>query len=181
MDNAKILNTLFQQAVSAINAGNVAQLEALLVAHPHLVQDRLAVPGAWLYDVIGNALDGFFQKPYLLWFVAEDPVRTGKLPHNIVEVTQVILQAAQREQGDNLQEQLDYALRLVAWSLVAPACGVQIALLDVLLTAGASADGSHNRGSALSGALGRCQPARADGHIERQTAWPRTGGTQRQS
>jgi peptide-methionine (S)-S-oxide reductase len=46
------------------------------------VRDRLESPGAWLRDKVGGALDGFFRQPYLLWFVAEDPVRNGKLPGN---------------------------------------------------------------------------------------------------
>jgi len=37
-------------------------------------------------DTVGGAVDGFFQRPYLLWFVAEDPVRNGKLPRNIAAV-----------------------------------------------------------------------------------------------
>ena len=43
-----------------------------------------------------GALDGFFSKPYPLWFIAEDPVRTGELPSNIVEVTQLIVDTARR-------------------------------------------------------------------------------------
>jgi peptide-methionine (S)-S-oxide reductase len=43
---------------------------------------------------------------------------------------------------DNLQEQLDYALRLVSLSWVARKCEVQIELIDVLIDAGASPDGS---------------------------------------
>jgi peptide-methionine (S)-S-oxide reductase len=86
-------------------------------------------------------LDGFFQKPYLLWFVAEDPVRNGKLPGNIVQVTRAIIQAAEHEGVESLREQIDYALRLVSWSRVARECDVQIPLMDVLLDAGASPDG----------------------------------------
>jgi len=106
-----------------------------------LVRERLVSPGAWLRDSVGGALDGFFQKPYLLWFVAEDPVRNGKLPGNIGAVARTIIKAAQREGVDNLQEQLDYALRLVCWSWIARDCGVQIELIDVLIDAAASPDG----------------------------------------
>ena len=42
----------------------------------------------------------------------------------------------------NLQEQLDYALRLVSWSTVARKCGVQIELIDVLADAGATLSGN---------------------------------------
>lgn len=141
MDNPEILDPLFREAVSAIDAGDVTTLERLLAAHPRLVRDRLDSPGAWLRALVGGALEGFFRQPYLLWFVAEDPVRNGKLPRNIAQVTRTIIQAAKREGVDSLREQLDYALRLVAWSGVARECDVQIELIDVLVDAGASPDG----------------------------------------
>jgi len=135
------LDTLFRDAVTAIDAGDVATLERLLAVHPGLVRDRLKAPGAWLRDKVGSALDGFFRNPYLLWFVAEDPVRNGRLSGNIAEVTRTIIRAAERERVKSLKAQLDYALRLVSWSGVASDCGVQIALIDVLVDAGASPEG----------------------------------------
>jgi Ankyrin repeats (3 copies) len=134
-------DALFREAVSAIDAGDVATLRNLLGAHPGLVRDRLDEPGAWLRDRVGGTLDGFFRHPYLLWFVAEDPVRNGKLPGNIADVAHTIIEAATREGADSLQEQLDYALRLVCWSWIARECGVQIELVDILIDAGASVDG----------------------------------------
>src|SRR3989442_8139272 len=113
-----------------------------MAKHPRLLRDRLDTPSAWLRDKVGDALDGFFQKPYLLWCVAEDPVRNGKLPRNIAQVTRTIIQAAKREGGDTLREQLDHALQLASWSWIAQQGGVQIELIDVLVDAGASADGN---------------------------------------
>ena len=136
------LGPLFREAVSAIDAGDVTALERLLVEHPRLLRERLDPPGAWLRDKVGGALDGFFRKPYLLWFVAEDPVRQGKLPRNIAQVTRAIIEAARREGVDSLPAQLDYALRLVSWSWIARECGVQIELIDALVDAGASPDGN---------------------------------------
>jgi Ankyrin repeats (3 copies) len=141
MDPAPPLDSLFREAVSAIDAGDLASLERLLAMHPELVRARLDSPGAWLRDKVGSALDGFFGRPYLLWFVAEDPVRNGKLPANIAQVADAIVTLAKREQASNLQEQLDHALRLVCWSWIARECGVQIELMDVLIDAGASVDG----------------------------------------
>lgn len=144
INNLDILDPLFREAVSAIDAGDVSALERLLSAHPRLVRERLDSPGVWLRDKASNALDGFFRQPYLLWFVAEDPVRNDKLPRNIAQATRAIIQTAKREGVNTLQEQLDYALRLVAWSWVARKCEVQIELIDVLIDAGASPDGNPN-------------------------------------
>jgi len=138
------LDPLFRAAVAAIDTGDVPALERLLAAQPVLVSARLDEPGPWLKDRVGNALDGFFRQPYLLWFVAEDPVRNGRLPANIATVAGTIIDAARRAGVDSLQEQLDYALRLVAGSWIARECGVQLALLDVLLDAGATPGETNN-------------------------------------
>lgn len=142
-DDAAALDTSFRRAVAAIDAGNIAELERLIVATPALVRERLTSPGAWLRDTVGSALNGFFQRPYLLWFAAEDPVRNGTLPANIAAVARVITDAARRESESNLQEQLDYALALVSWSWIARQRGVQVDLIDVLVDAGAALDGNQ--------------------------------------
>jgi len=130
MDNPEILDSLFREAVSAIDAGDVSALERLLAAHPKLVRDRL------------DYGEGYFRRPYLLWFVAENPIRNGKLPRNIAQVTRAILQAAERLRVDSLREQLDYALELMCSGRVARECGVQRELIDVLGEAGADLDGA---------------------------------------
>lgn len=138
------LDSLFHDAVAAIDDGDVGELKAILAAHPQLVRERLDSPGPWLSDKVGKALGGFFKRPYLLWFVAEDPVRNGKLPRNIAAVARTIIEAARRESVPDLQEQLDYALTLVSWSGISAECGVQIELIDVLIDAGANPDGNPN-------------------------------------
>lgn len=138
------LDAHFRDAVSAIDAGDVVRLEHLVTAHPELVRERLASPGAWLRQAVGGAVEGFFQRPYLLWFVAEDPVRNAQLPANIAAVARAIIDAARREHASTLQEQLDYTLTLVSWSWIARQCGVQIDLIDVLVDAGAVTDGNPN-------------------------------------
>jgi peptide-methionine (S)-S-oxide reductase len=132
------LDDLFAQAVAAIDRGDLAGMQQLLSQHPELATERLASPGPWLREAVGDAVDGFFARPYLLWFVAEDPVRAGKLPPNIVELARAVIDAARRHDSSSLQAQLDGALRLVAWSGVAAKAGVQIPLIDLLVDAGAA-------------------------------------------
>lgn len=140
----KQLDQLFGEAVALMDAGDLSGLERFLAANPRAAQERLAEPGPWLCDKFGGKLPDFFQKPYLLWFVAEDPVRTGRLPENIAQIAHAIIECVRRQNSASLPEQLDYALRLVSWSTVARRCGVQIELIDVLADAGASLDGNPN-------------------------------------
>jgi peptide-methionine (S)-S-oxide reductase len=139
------LATTFRAAVSAVDAGDVATLDRLLRDHPALATARLEGSAPWLRDQIGAALDGFFRAPYLLWFVAEDPVRNGTLPPNIAQVAATIIEAAKRSDTSTLQAQLDYALSLVSWSWIAAQHDVQLALIDVLIDAGANPDGNPNK------------------------------------
>jgi peptide-methionine (S)-S-oxide reductase len=122
------LDAQFQDAVDAIDSGDAGRLERLLAEHPRLVRERV------------DGGEGYFRRPYLLWFVAENPVRNGRLPANIAEVTRVILLAA--EGVESRQEQVDHALGLVCSGRVARECGVQRELIDVLGDAGADLNGA---------------------------------------
>ena len=132
---------LFRAAVAAIDRGDVEALRRLLAERPRLATARLDRPGAWLKDQVGDALQGFFRAPYLLWFVAEDPARLDHMPPAIVASAETIIAAAKAAPASGLQEQLDYAVRLVCWSISARRAGVQLALLETLLGHGAGLDG----------------------------------------
>ncbi|QDV90937.1 Ankyrin repeats (3 copies) [Phycisphaerae bacterium RAS2] len=133
----------FRDAVAAIDAGDEPALRRLLDARPHVAVARLDSPGEWLRGVAASDIEpgGFFHRPYLLWFIAEDPVRHGRLPSNIAAIARCIIDTARLKDPATLPEQVDYALRLVCWSWIARQCGVQIALIDELLGAGASLEG----------------------------------------
>ena len=132
------IDALFREAVTAIEAGDVPELERILSAHPELVRERLESPGTWLRESVGDALEGYFRHPYLLWFIAENPIRTGRVPANIADVTRALVAAANRERVDTLQEQLDYALELVCTGRIVRELGFQIQLIDLLVDAGAN-------------------------------------------
>ena len=109
---------MFAEAVGAIDRGDLGALRALLAEHPELLTQRLE-----------NGRDDYFARPYLLWFVAENPIRHGTLPANIVEIAQALLDAG--------AEGRDYTLALVVSGQVSRECGVQLELIDVLVEGGA--------------------------------------------
>lgn len=118
----RITDPDFRRAVDLLDAGDVRELKAHLDAHPNLVHQRVAFEG-------GN----YFQNPSLLEFVAENPIRHGKLPANIVEVARVILEAGAK----NDRAMLNEALGLVSSGRITRECGVQIPLIDLLCDYGA--------------------------------------------
>jgi hypothetical protein len=73
----------------------------------------------------------YFRNPTLLEFVAENPIRHGTLPDNIVEVTSVILDAGVERSA------LNETLMLVATGRVPRECHVQLSLIDLLCDYGA--------------------------------------------
>jgi hypothetical protein len=119
----RIEDTTFRRAVELLDAGDVAGLRARLKRHPNLVRQRVTFEG-------GN----YFRNPTLLEFVAENPVRHGKLPQNIVEVAAAILDFGVE------QSVLNETLMLVATGSVARECRAQLPLIDLLCDRGANPD-----------------------------------------
>jgi Ankyrin repeats (3 copies) len=119
----RIEDPVFRRAVDLIDAGDVAGLRAYLKQHTKLVHQHVAFEG-WNY----------FHSPTLLEFVAENPVRHGKLPANIVDIAKVILDAAPA------QSELDETLGLVATGSVPRECRMQLPLIDLLCGHGADPD-----------------------------------------
>jgi peptide-methionine (S)-S-oxide reductase len=134
------LDLRFRRAVEAMDAGDVATLERILAGDPALLRERLREPGEWLRAQVDGALEGYFAAPRLLWFVAENPIRTGRLPANIAEVARTIVRASERAEVADLAKTANYALGLVVTGRVPRESGVQVALMDVLLDAGARPD-----------------------------------------
>lgn len=128
----EIRDPVFAEAVAAIDTGDTAKLDALLTQHPRLLTDRLP-----------SREDGFayFADSYLLWFLAENPIRNDDLPANIVVIANLIADHLDRIAPPSRQHQLDYTVMLVATGRVPREAGVQLPLIDALIARGARATG----------------------------------------
>jgi hypothetical protein len=139
----RIEDVTFRRAVELLDGGEVAGLRAHLQQHPKLAHQRVDFEG-------GN----YFRNPTLLEFIAENPVRNGRLPTNIVEVSKVILEAGASRAS------LNETLMLVATGSVPRECRAQIPLIDVLCEYGADPNGAvhaaalHGEFEAVHGLIG---------------------------
>lgn len=120
----------FQRAVDLIDSGEVDRLKELLDRIPTLLTATAGEDETFA--------GGYFANPRLLWFVAENPIRNGRLPANIAEVTAAIIEASQLHGVDDLVKQANYTMSLVTSGLVARECNQQRRLCEVLIAAGAN-------------------------------------------
>lgn len=125
----------FRRAVDLLDAGDVAGLRDHLKRHPQLAHQRVLFEG-------GN----YFRNPSLLEFIAENPVRHGSLPENIVDIAKVIVDAG--AEAGALKE----TLMLVATGSVPREYGAQRPLIDLLCDRGAD-PGSAIEAAALHGEM----------------------------
>ena len=132
MNNSEIKDPIFLKAVEAIDAGDQPLLESLLEQYPELVKQRLNYPE-----------DGYFKNPYLLWFVADNPIRMDKLPPNIANIAKLLVNSIRKNAPETFEEQINYALGLVATGRIPRECGVQNELMDVFIDAGAIPGGGN--------------------------------------
>ena len=116
----RIEDSTFRRAVELLDAGDVAGLRDHLKQHPNLARQHVVFEG-------GN----YFRNPALLEFVAENPVRHGAMPPNVVQVAKTILEAGVD------QAALDETLMLVATGSVPRECRMQLPLIDLLCEHGA--------------------------------------------
>jgi Ankyrin repeats (3 copies) len=116
----RIQDPVFRRGVDLIDAGDVAGLRAHLQQHPDLIRRRVSFEG-----------ENYFRNPSLLEFIAENPVRRGQLPSNIVEVAKVLLDAGAERSAIN------ETLTLVVTGRVVRERGAQAALIDLLCDYGA--------------------------------------------
>ncbi len=143
----RINDAAFRRAVSLLDTGDSAALRAHLNQHPNLVHQRVNFEG-----------ENYFRNPTLLEFIAENPVRHGTLPPNILDIAKVILDA-----GSPLSARSE-TLNLVATGRVPRECRVQIPLIDLLCDCGAdpasaiTAAAAHGEFEAVTALLRRGAP-----------------------
>ncbi len=140
----RIEDPVFRRGVDLLDAGDAEGLRAHLREHPGLARQRVTLEG-------GN----YFRHPSLLEFVAENPVRRGRLPSNVVEVAKAILDA-----GADAGMATD-ALELVVSGRVPRERGVQAPLVDLLCDHGADPD------KAMLAALGHGERQAVDALLRR--------------
>jgi hypothetical protein len=117
----------FRAAINAIQAGATARLARLLDAEPCLLHERVLGPPVFR---VAERPD-YFRDPKLFWYVANNPTLVERMPTNIVEIAQTMIDRGV-ERAD-----LDYTLELVMTSRGAREHGHQATLVDVLRAAGA--------------------------------------------
>lgn len=116
-----ILDPDFRSAVAMLDAGDEAGLRELIALKPSLLKQRVVFEG-------GN----YFRNPSLLEFIAENPVRYGRMPENVVSIARMLLEAGA---GD-----VDETLGLVASGSVARESGKQCEMIAQLCSFGADPD-----------------------------------------
>ncbi len=140
----RIENATFRRAVDLLDTADSDGLRAYLNQHPGLAHQHVVFEG-------GN----YFRKPTLIEFVAENPVRHGTLPANIVDVAKVILDA-----GSN-RTAINETLMLVSTGSVPRECHVQLPLIDLLCDYGADPNSAvqvaalHGEFAAVNALIGR--------------------------
>ena len=116
----RIVDSVFRRAVDLIDADDEAGLRAHLKQYPSLVRQHVVFEGM-----------NYFHNPSLLQFIAENPIRHNRMPENIVDLTEAILEAGV-EPGE-----IEVTLALVATGSVAYDCGKQAPLINLLCDWGA--------------------------------------------
>jgi hypothetical protein len=132
----RIEDPVFRRAVDLIDTGNVAALRALLAEHPDLIHRHVLLEGS-----------NYFRNPSLLEFIAENPIRHGRMAANIVEVTNALLAAGPDTEARN------QTLALVATGNIPRACGMTVPLIELLCANGADPN-SVRHAAALHGEPG---------------------------
>ena len=124
-DAPRIDDPSFKKAVELIDAGGVAGLTAYLEVNPNLLSAQA--------EESGEFAAAYFSHPYLLWFVAENPIRNERLPSNVIEIINVIADTVQRHGIEKFEDQFSYTMGLAASGCVVAESGLQEPAIGTLV------------------------------------------------
>jgi peptide-methionine (S)-S-oxide reductase len=125
-NNSDIRDPEFLAAVECIDSGDIEGLEQMIDRNPRLISAPLDHPN-----------DGYFTNPYLLWFVADNPIRIDRLSPRIVDLTRMLIRKVKELTPGTSLDQLNYALALLATGRIPRESGNQMELIDLFIDAGA--------------------------------------------
>lgn len=140
----------FDEALAALDAGNLDRLRGLVTEDPTLLQARTNLdPG-----------HGYFAGATLLHHVAGNPWRDARLPDNIVQLAELLLEAGAAVEARTLGANGGTTMGLLVTGAQASLRGLTGPLMDVLLRHGASLDVSGPealRGSLINHSIGAAE------------------------
>jgi ankyrin repeat protein len=138
----------FEAAADAVVTGDVGRLRALLANNPALIRARSSRRhrATLLHYAAANGIETFRQRT----------------PANIVEVARLLLDAGAEVDAVNGHYGDGTALGLVATSAHPRRAGLQLALLELLVAAGARLNGAANGWQPMSAALANGCPEAAE-------------------
>jgi ankyrin repeat protein len=120
----------FEEALSALRAGDTERLRAVIKANPQIVHARTNLDPPY----------GYFSAATLLHHVAGNPGWDRPLPKNIVEVARVLLESGSDADAVTLGRNGGTTMGLVITSKQASDANVSGPLIDLLLEFGAKLD-----------------------------------------
>ena len=168
-------NPRFDDALAALDAGNVEQLRELLTSDPSLAHARTNLEPPY----------GYFTGATLLHHVAGNPGRDTPLPANIIEIARLLLDAGAEANVLTLGPSPSNSpltrgattMGLVVTSKQASDTDVTGPLIDLLLERGATLDLTSEDCARLVAGQPRAACRREDDRARRQAGPPRSRGS----
>jgi ankyrin repeat protein len=117
----------FDDAVAALDAGNIATLRQLVASHPELTRARTNLDHRY----------GYFAGATLLHHVAWNPGRDARVPPNIVDIARLLLDEGADVNAVTLGRSAGTTMGLIVTSKMASDANVSGPLIDLLLERGA--------------------------------------------